>query len=48
MLIAGTMQETNQYTFQMPNPSGSDSKVVFAQSQQPPQAFGEAHKDRWN
>lgn len=32
--IAGTMQETNQYTFQMPS-AAVTVKVVFAQSQQP-------------
>ncbi len=37
--IAGTMQETNQYTFQMPS-AAVTVKVVFAQSQQP-QAPGE-------
>ncbi len=39
MRIAGTMQETNQYTFQMPS-AGSDGKSGIAQSQQP-QAPGE-------
>ena len=39
MRIAGTMQETNQYTFQMPS-AAVTVKVVFAQSQQP-QAPGE-------
>ena len=33
MRIAGTMQETNQYTFQMPS-AAVTVKVVFAQSQQ--------------
>ena len=39
MRIAAAMQETNQYTFQMPS-AAVTVKVVFAQSQQP-QAPGE-------